>query len=85
MKAFTYVLVILLVFSIDIGNERLMKGTECVSKNCTETLANTGNINLCGSSNGHQCEDSCKKYYGWNATGSCNDINCVCQYSCFNF
>ncbi|KAL4382159.1 hypothetical protein HN51_005758 [Arachis hypogaea] len=72
MKAFTCVLVILLVFSI--GNERLMKVTEAASNHCTQTLPDA----KCVAS---RCDDSCKKRYGNLASGFCTRDKCICIHS----
>ncbi|XLS91160.1 hypothetical protein HN51_067168 [Arachis hypogaea] len=74
MKAFTSVLIILLVFSTGIGNERLMKVTESVSNHCTQTL----NSEICVAD--HQCDDICKNRFGRLASGFCINSKCMCQY-----
>ncbi|QHO08575.1 hypothetical protein HN51_067149 [Arachis hypogaea] len=75
MKAFANVLIVFLVFSIGIGNERLTKVTEAASNQCTQTLPS---LRICVF--GNECDDICKKRYGSLASGSCNNHLCVCQY-----
>ncbi|RYR15246.1 hypothetical protein HN51_067150 [Arachis hypogaea] len=75
MKAFTNVLIILLVFSIGIGNERLVKITEAASKRCTATL---DSVVICVFT--WRCIQACKSDYGRLASGSCIGGLCVCQY-----
>ncbi|KAL4382156.1 uncharacterized protein DS421_14g473850 [Arachis hypogaea] len=74
MKAFHCVLIILLVFSIGIGNERLMKVTEAASNHCSQIHPNAQCV-------GRQCEDSCKKQYGNTASGFCVGDKCLCVHS----
>ncbi|KAL4382158.1 hypothetical protein AHAS_Ahas04G0205500 [Arachis hypogaea] len=75
MKAFTCVLVILLVFSIGIGNERLTKVTEAASNHCTQIHPNA----KCDTQ--IECDAYCKKHDGSQAIGDCVSEQCHCIHS----
>ncbi|XLS91132.1 hypothetical protein HN51_067140 [Arachis hypogaea] len=75
MKAFTYVLIILFIFSIGIGNERLLKVSE--AKLCS-AVSERGCI-----SGTKECTSDCKQIYGAQATGFCGARkNCICHFPC---
>ncbi|QHO08569.1 hypothetical protein HN51_067144 [Arachis hypogaea] len=80
MKAFTYVLIVLFIFSIGIGNERLSKVTAEVSY-CKTTFPHV----VCKLS--PPCNAFCKDTYGRIASGDCIANKCICEYPppCDNF
>ncbi|QHO08573.1 hypothetical protein HN51_067147 [Arachis hypogaea] len=73
MKAFTYVLIVLFIFSVGIGNERLLKVTAEYSY-CTATLPHV----VCKLS--PPCNALCRDTYGILADGDCIANKCVCEY-----
>ncbi|QHO08578.1 hypothetical protein HN51_067151 [Arachis hypogaea] len=76
MKAFTYVLIVLFIFSIGIGNERLLKVTEALF--CKSTLP----FIVCTLS--PPCEALCKRIFGSAAIGDCIYNKCTCLSPCGN-
>ncbi|KAL4382149.1 hypothetical protein HN51_005749 [Arachis hypogaea] len=74
MKAFTYVLIVLFIFSIGIDNERLLKVSE--ARECQQTLSEGGCIE-------NTCNNDCRRVHGGRASGHCNAIeDCICYYPC---
>ncbi|KAL1322219.1 hypothetical protein HN51_067141 [Arachis hypogaea] len=76
MKAFTFVLIILFIFSIGIGNERLLKVSEA-------RLCYAETEGQCNPTTNNECNRDCKRIYGDHATGHCDITrDCVCRFPC---
>ncbi|KAL1322224.1 hypothetical protein AAHE18_14G180600 [Arachis hypogaea] len=74
MKAFTYVLIVLFIFSVGIENESLLKVSE--AKKCKQIQNEGGCIK-------NTCNSDCRRVYGGRASGHCNAIEeCVCYFPC---